>query len=693
MLRIWPLFLPAIWLIPGLWSFPYPSSSAPFSDVTVSHFPNAVFLKQAILEHHTIPLWSPTILSGYPFAANPLSGLWYPPGWLALLFPLPFGFNFTVLLHMLWGGIGVYLLLKAEGLGHVAALFGGLAFESFSKYYAHYGAGHLTLLYAVPWTAWLLLAERKCSAASGQTTSKTWIRFLHPGVILGLIFLADPRWAAYAGIVWIIYGISLRHNLINILKRALVAALIAGPLAIPLWEYIRLSTRSNLNPEDVFAFSLPPARLLGLIFPDMGGYHEWILYPGSMVLIFSLLTILWKKFEGAQGFWIGLGIGAVLFSLGSNIPLLDALGELPGLGLLRVPTRALFVLGLSMAALSAYGLDYILAGVSIQDRRRASLLMTGLVGFVLTIVIGILVLTGGLASNFVWGSLALLVGSAWTMVQLKKWLPPQAWVSGLIALSLLDFSVVNLSLFSPRDTNLVLEERQGVIDYLKNQSGEYRVYSPSYSLPQHVAALHGMELADGVDPMHLSAYADFMEAASGVPRQGYSVTIPAFDNGDPDTANIGYEPAPEHLGLLNAKYVLSEFEIPVDGLKLVEQIGRTHIYQNMVVLPRAWVERHDRRDETQFAPARITSRAPSRIVLQASGPGELVLSEIAYPGWRVIVDGQTTESQQAYRLLRSVSLEAGNHKVVFVFRPLSVYLGLAGLLVGIVLAFLDVRKQ
>lgn len=672
-------------------SFPFPSPNAPFSDVTVSHYPNAVFLKRAILEQHTIPLWSPTILSGYPFAANPLSGLWYPPGWLALLFPLPFGLNFAVLLHMLWGGIGVYLLLKAEGTGHAAALLGGLAFESFSKYYAHYGAGHLTLLYAVPWTAWLLLAEQKCSAAPDQTTSKTWIRFLHPGAILGLIFLADPRWAAYAGAMWIIYGLFLQHRVMTIIKQALIAGLIAGPLAIPLLEYVRLSTRSGLNPEDVFAFSLPPARLLGLMFPDMGGYHEWILYPGSVVLILSLLTILWKKFEGAQRFWIGLGIGAVIFSLGSNIPLLERLGELPGIGLLRVPTRALFALGLSMAALSAYGLDQIVAGVSIRNHRLASLFLTGLVGFAIIIVIGILVLTGGLGFNFLWGSVALLAGLAWMMALLRKWLPTQVWIAGLIAFSLLDFSVVNLSLFSARNTDLVLEEKQGVIDYLKNQSGEFRVYSPSYSLPQHVAGLYGMELVDGVDPMHLSAYTDYMEAASGVPHQGYSVTIPAFDNGDPATANIGYEPDPERLGLLNVRYVLSEYEIPVGGLKLVDQIGRTHIYQNMAVLPRAWVERHGQNEETEISAAQIISRTPNRIELQASGPGELVLSEIAYPGWRVFVDGKNKHSQPAYGLLRSVTLEAGKHEVVFLFRPLSVYLGLASLVAGMAVAFIDMR--
>lgn len=684
--------MPLAWLVPGLGSFPYPSASAPFSDISVSHYPNAILLKRALIEQHTIPLWAPTILSGYPFAADPLSGLWYPPGWLALILPLPFGFNFTVLLHLLWGGIGTYLLLKSEGMGHAAALFGGLAFESFSKLYAHYGAGHLTLLYAVPWTPWLLLAERKSSAGYTQISAKIRFRFFRPGVLLGIIFLADPRWAAYAGVVWVIYRIFLRNNAVRILKEGLVAGLIAGPMAIPLLEYLRLSTRSGLNPEDVFVFSLPPARLLGLIFPDMGGYHEWIVYPGSVVLILSMLTVLWEKFEGSQRYWIWLSLGAIILSMGSYIPLLTELGELPGIGLLRVPTRSLFVLGLSMAALSARGLDHFLRGVSNRDRRRASLVLTGLGGFVLAIVTGIWVLTGGIAFNFVWGSIAVLAGSIWMAIGFKKWLPIQVWIAGGIALSLLDFSLVNLSLFAPRDKSSVLREQHEVVDYLKDQSGEMRVYSPSYSLPQHVAALHEFELADGVDPMHLSAYTVFMELASGVPHPGYSVTIPAFDNGDPATANAGYEPDPERLGLLNVKFVVSNFGLPVNGLRLVDQLGGTYIYENMEALPRAWIEMNDGSVATEVMPAQVLSHTVNRIEMQASGPGRLVVSEIAYPGWRVSVDGEVQEWRPAYGLLRSVHLEAGEHDIIFYFRPLSVYLGLASLVAGIILTSLDRRK-
>jgi hypothetical protein len=208
LVQFWPLVLPLLLFLPGLAAFPYPSAEAIYSDLAISHFPNAVFLKNALLEWHQVPLWSPTILSGYPFAANPLSGLWYPPGWLALIFPLPLGFNLLIALHLLWGGIGLQRLLRSEGLVHEAALLGALAFEAMPKVFAHYGAGHLTLLYAIPWTPWLLLAERRA-----YQVPRAAARLAQPGLVLALIFLADVRWAVFAGILWLAYSLSRRISL------------------------------------------------------------------------------------------------------------------------------------------------------------------------------------------------------------------------------------------------------------------------------------------------------------------------------------------------------------------------------------------------------------------------------------------------------------------------------------------------
>jgi hypothetical protein len=110
------LLLPVILLLPGLTAFPYPNPDARFSDLAITHYPNALYLRQSLFAEGRLPLWSPNILSGMPFAANPLAGVWYPPGWLALLLPLPLGFNLLLMIHLLWGMLGMYGLLRAERL-------------------------------------------------------------------------------------------------------------------------------------------------------------------------------------------------------------------------------------------------------------------------------------------------------------------------------------------------------------------------------------------------------------------------------------------------------------------------------------------------------------------------------------------------------------------------------------------------
>lgn len=54
----------------------------------------------------------------------------------------------------------------------------------------------------------------------------------------------------------------------------------------------------------------------------------------------------------------------------------------------------------------------------------------------------------------------------------------------------------------------------------------------------------------------------------------------------------------------------------------------------------------------------------------------LVLSELAYPGWQVQVDGQPEHLLLVAELLRGVQLDPGEHQVVFNFRSESLSLGL-----------------
>jgi hypothetical protein len=637
-----------------------------------------------------------------------------------LLFPLPLGFNVLIVLHLLWGGLGMYLLLRAENLSHRASLLGALAFEWMPKIWAHWGAGHLTLVYAIPWTPWLLLSIYTSRRSVLRHSARP--QGVFSGLIMALIFLADPRWAAMAGLLWLAYWFvrsrSFRKSALisqpiqsdsvqvesqlppvygwpPLLVQLVIAALLAAPLLLPLLEYTALSTRANLSSSEMLVFSLPPAQLFGLIFPDWHGSQERILYVGAVILILSWVALLAWRSQPQKRFWLWAALAALVFSLGSNIPLLSKIVQLPGFSLLRVPTRALFVTGMAWAALAAYGVDLLLSSLGLKNQRWISLGLTALTAFVAILAVGIVFLAPEFPANFVWGALAIGLASLGVLVVRKGWASSGVWFAGILGLALIDWTLMNTSVLNFHLSSQVLGEQNALAAYLADQPGDFRVYSPSYSLPQQTAAHYGLELADGVDPLQLAAYAAFMEPATGVPRSGYSVTMPPFATGDPQNDNAAYRPDPALLGLLNVRFVAAQFDLAVENLELRQQFGETRLYENLLARPRAWVQPEEAAVENVFEPATILERRPNQIRVVAEGPGLLVLSEIAYPGWQVSVDGIPSQLQTPFDLLRGVQLSPGQHEIRFLFHPSKVYQGLWGFAAGCLLLAVSIwlRKR
>ncbi|MCK4490063.1 MAG: hypothetical protein KAU23_07375, partial [Anaerolineales bacterium] len=269
-----------------------------------------------------------------------------------MIFPLPAGISIVLAMHSVFGTWGFYKLLKSEGAGDTGSIIGGIAFGLMPKIAAHYGAGHVTLLYALAWTPWLILESR-----NGAKWWKT-------GVIFTFLFLADPRWAVFAGLLWISYDIAHRHNIsgkaiLYYVKTGLVAFLLASPLILPMIEFAKISTRSVMTVEDVLVDSLPPEKLIGLIIPGSGGNPEWFMYPGGLLIVLFVFQWSIKGLRKNNFFWsVWIGI-SLLISLGSWIPGAEWVAQLPLVGLLRVPSRALFISGIGFAAVGGKTMDWI----------------------------------------------------------------------------------------------------------------------------------------------------------------------------------------------------------------------------------------------------------------------------------------------------------------------------------------------
>lgn len=659
--------------------FAYPIRGM-YSDLAISHYPNAIFLRSS-LANGEIPLWSPLLFAGYPFAANPLSGLHYPPGWLALIFPLPFGFNLTAALHLVAAGVGMFLFLRNEGLGDWPALCGALVFQAMPKLISHYAAGHLTLFYSVCLTPWLLWAEQIRSSA---TPSSRLPRAVLPGVMLGVILLADLRWGPYAVGLWAAYAIvrasvwrshaSVRAAIAwlgGLLLQVGTAVVISACIWLPLLEYVSLSTRAAMTSAERVGVSLPFGNLLGLFIPSLGGYAEWELYAGALPWLLLIFTLAVPEVRKRAWFWLAMLGVSILAALGGSLPGYSALTGLPGFSLLRVPSRALFLTGFAFAVTAAIALDH-LAKNKIDQKPEPVFFMVPFVAFPMLIAGGLGLFLGGYYQPFAWAGVAIMVSIVLVLMMEKKWLPsmPAQFLIG--AFLLIELAGMDATLVQQKTRDEVISSQSDLLAYVQPEpSYEYRVYSPSFSLPQTVVAEVGLGMVDGIDPMQLASYVDIFSSASGVPVDGYTVTLPPFTNGDPANDNAAFVPDADKLGLLNVKYVLSAFPLEVDQLKWVSTIDSVNVYENLAFRQRAWVEGR----QGEIGTADVLDYSTNQVVLQAEGPGLLVLADAMYPGWGASLDGVAQPIQTYLGLLKAVQLPVGIHSVVFSFRPIFVYAG------------------
>jgi len=733
----------------------YPTFS-PHSDLTIIHWPKAHLMAQTWQATRTLPLWNSSNLSGMPLAANQLAMQFYPPAWLFLFLPLNPVFNLLFVFHLFWGGLGTYQLLRVGfDLDSIPALIGALTFALSGKLLAHAAGGHVSLVGAVAWMPWaiwgghMLVRQRRmrwavlaAAALAMQITTHSLIT-LYTGYFL----------AAY--LVWQISNIKYQisrfqpptsspqppasnlqpptsnlqpptSNLksLPLLSIPLLAALLGAAQLLPLAEMAGVSNRA-LSLAQAGEFALTPLTLLvGLFLPSAQGGHELVVYWGLVPMLLACLGLSRADAYPATGWrnWFlgGVVLLAVLFALGPATPLFELVYRwAPGFRWLRTPARVFFPASLAVAILAGMGAQRLAKGQAGWSTPVA------LAAGALTLALGSGLAT--LSGQVNRAALGLAVFPALTLLIVgltaRRRVSPRLAVPGLALLIFADLASFDAPMMRFVSPGAAFADGEGVASYLADQSGLFRTYSPSYSLPSHVAARAGLQTADGVEPVHLAVYDRFMALAGGYGDASFGVTIPPFPPNRPLAEALrDTQPDLRLLGLLNVEYLVAAFPMNWPGLTPVAKVDGTFVYRNEYTLPRAWVvspgrsgvsyselsPRPDTGDDwpgqlaaladiaVQSVAARevvvtVTHYEPDRIEVKAAlpGPGLLVLSEVWYPGWQVTVDGETRPVERVAGILRGVSLDAGVHQVVFVYAPTSVrwgiWLSLAGWL-GVLVA-------
>ncbi|MGA3149140.1 MAG: hypothetical protein ABSF33_16945, partial [Acidimicrobiales bacterium] len=104
------------------------------------------------VHHGLLPLWNPFSTLGAPLAFNWQSGAFSLPALLGYLIPLRYSYTFQVLVTLLIGGTGIYVLSRTMRLGVLGATMAATTFELGGSFFAILG---WPIAAVMSWSGWM----------------------------------------------------------------------------------------------------------------------------------------------------------------------------------------------------------------------------------------------------------------------------------------------------------------------------------------------------------------------------------------------------------------------------------------------------------------------------------------------------------------------------------------------------------
>ena len=235
-----------------------------FRDFGLFGHPLAYYYRESFWRGE-IPLWNPLNNCGLPFMAQWNAMVFYPPSLIYLLLPLPWSLNVFCLLHLWFGGLGMFFLARRWTDSNFAAAFAGIVFAS-------NGLALHCLMWpnnsaALSWMPWvLLLVEQACTRGG---------RSLLTAIFTGACqFLAGApeafllTWMG-AAVIWFGHAISHRAEFWKSFLRfvAVVAGIVAlsAVQLLPLLDLVRHSQRTVAY--DTGSWAMPPWGWANFLVP------------------------------------------------------------------------------------------------------------------------------------------------------------------------------------------------------------------------------------------------------------------------------------------------------------------------------------------------------------------------------------------------------------------------------------------
>jgi len=367
----------------SLWTFFSPDLRIINGDFYSAIFPYRYYLA-TMLREGFLPLWTPYLYGGMPFIGEIQTGVFYPLNFILCLFVIK-GELWYIFAEMIMlfqfslAGIFMYLFLKHVGFHSFSGIMGALVFM-FNGFMIM-RTGHPNMFGVVIWLPLILLLSFKAI----KTGRFRWAVFA--GCTLGVSTLSGHlQLTAILYIIIFLFFIFLslqdffnsreRGKLIRYVLLFLVIVIVSIGLAavqiLPAYEFIKLSTKSEINYEDSTLFSMFPKDLiLNFIFPSMAMY-ESTCYVGILPLLLLPIGLAWCK-HSLKLFFLILFILSLFLALGRYSFLYDLVYQfIPLYGKNRVPGRFMFVSVLCFSFFTSMGCEVLIQ--SLDSKKKETII-------------------------------------------------------------------------------------------------------------------------------------------------------------------------------------------------------------------------------------------------------------------------------------------------------------------------------
>jgi hypothetical protein len=693
--------LPAVlWLTPALFSGLAPS----FRDQGDFFYPLKLYTA-ARLRAGQVPLWNPLSGAGEPWLANGQSGVFYPPTLFFLLPSAALAGGLFLLFHYGLAAWGARRFLKVENVSDSGALLGAAAYAgsgfaaSLSVYWNHFGA----------WAYVPAIAE---IARAGFPKRSSVLGFAvlvglqamagSPEVSMATVVLAGAlAWSPRAEFPEPPAPLPRPARLRRLAAGLALGLALAAWVVVPLAELAVRSDRRQALPaaeRDVGAVALADVgTMAGFTRASFGGAYLATLFLPPFVLVAAAAAFAEEhRRRLALVLAVFAAAGVVLAAHG---PPGLWLRSLPPLDRIRYPAKALVWTSFGVAMLAGLGLDALRFAPG-RSRVRA-LYGLAAVAALAAAALAPLALAARLSSGVGAAALGLLALGLGTRPRVGAVLGSAA-AAGLVAALALELRA--LPTFA---AETALTRCPEPVQALARVAG--RVVTPP------MGALWGWVLRDGrFDAALLArqreALLGYTNLTCGVATVRTAAPLPTAAAA---TIAAAIGPAEDALpaGAAGARVLWTPFppaRLPSRQVgdffraPLAPYRPRLSYLRGYAVEPsteRAWnriaagsvdVTRQvllDRRpdpdpgagDERPMLLARLAEDLPERVVAEvtANYGGLLILADLDYPGWIAEENGKRLPILRADGFFRAVALAAGTHRVVFRYRPLSFYAGLA----------------